>query len=245
MREVLDTLATGAPEMPTSRGIVWVIGVGQQTQNLSVYKARLQEWLQDTPFWEDMARDVSVWGQETYPNMRYWGNADTSRNARTRNLSFFLEHPLLLAGNGSAGDPDSARLPRADLRPTRERCLAVCERLRQHRVLRPRDEAVHLGAGVRGEAPSQSRPHAAPDARFAMAWAPNTSAEPTSARRPACSASAPPAFSIAPASAIREAYEYGGESQAGACGPQGDHQVCDADIAGAEFNLLWTTFLDW
>jgi hypothetical protein len=47
------------------------------------------------------------------------------------------------------------------------------------------------------------------------------------------------------ASAIRESYELGGGSQAGACGPPGDHSWCDADIPGAEFNPLWLTFPGW
>jgi hypothetical protein len=38
MRLLLDTLASGAGQMPPSRGFAWVIGVGQNTQNVSDYK---------------------------------------------------------------------------------------------------------------------------------------------------------------------------------------------------------------
>jgi hypothetical protein len=245
MREVLDTLAAGAPEMPASRGIVWVIGVGQQTQNLSVYKARLQEWLQDTPFWEDMARDVSVWGQETYPNMRFWGNADTSRNARTRNLSLFLQHPLLLAETG----PEATKTARDFLEQTYVPLASAAwpyasgfgntafSDLEMKRFISEQAFAVkHF---------SQSRPHAAPDARFAMAWAPNSQCGTELCTPVSVLIERTAGILDRLASAIREAYEYGGGSQAGACGEPGDHTWCDADIPGAEFNLLWATFPDW
>src|SRR6266508_210177 len=60
MRMLLNTLHAGAPDMPEAKGIVWVIGLGQETKPLSEYQARMQQWLQDGPFWADMAQDVSV-----------------------------------------------------------------------------------------------------------------------------------------------------------------------------------------
>ncbi len=44
-------------------GVAWIIGVGQQTTNVSDYKARSQEWLQDAHFWDAMNGDLDVWGQ--------------------------------------------------------------------------------------------------------------------------------------------------------------------------------------
>ena len=249
MRRVLNTLAAGVPEMPASRGIVWVIGVGQQTQNLSVYKAQLQGWLQDAAFWQDMANDVSVWGQEAYPNMLFWGNADTSRNERTRNLSFFLEHPLLLAESGPA-----TVAPALDVLERTYVPLASAawfyksgfgntgfSDLEMKRFVSEQTFAVkHF---------SQSRPHAAPEARFAMAWAPNNQCGTQQAPLLCMPTNvfAPGTAGIVDrlASAIRESYERGGGSQMGACGTPGDHVWCDADIAGAEFNPLWQTFPDW
>lgn len=245
MRMVLNTLHAGLPEMPSSRGIVWVIGVGQQTQNLSVYKARLQEWFQDAPFWEDMARDVSVWGQETYPNMLFWGNADTSRNDRTRNLSLFLEHPLLLAEAG----PPTVGTALAFLEQTYVPLASAAwpyrsgfgntffSDLEMKRFISEQTFAVkHF---------SQSRPHAAPDARFAMAWAPNSQCG-AELCMPASAFSQRTAGILERlASAIRESYEQGGGSQAGSCGPPGDHSWCEADIPGADFNPRWLTFPDW
>jgi hypothetical protein len=41
----------GAP----AKGVVFVSGMAQSTGDLSTYKANLQRWLQDSPFWTDMA----------------------------------------------------------------------------------------------------------------------------------------------------------------------------------------------
>src|SRR4029077_2860306 len=54
MRQLLNTLHAGAPDMPESKGIVWVIGVGQNTVNVSDYHPQLEEWLQDTAYWQDV-----------------------------------------------------------------------------------------------------------------------------------------------------------------------------------------------
>jgi hypothetical protein len=245
LRLLLNTLAAGVPEMPPSRGVVWVIGVGQQTQNLSVYKPRLQEWFQDTAFWEDMARDVAVWGQETYPNMLFWGNAETSRNERTRNLSLFLQHPLLLA---EAGPPTVATalqfleqtyvpLASAAWRYTSGFGNTSFSDLQMKYFVSEQTFAVkHF---------SQSRPHAAPNGRFALAWAPNNDCGETLCMPPSTFSQSTAGILERLASAIRESYELGGGSQAGACGPPGDHSWCDADILGAEFNPLWLTFPGW
>ena len=60
MRLLLNTLAAGSADMPPAKGIVWTIGVGQGSQNLGPYKGFVQQWLQDAPFWADMAKDVAV-----------------------------------------------------------------------------------------------------------------------------------------------------------------------------------------
>ncbi len=252
MRLLLNTLAAGLPDMPPSQGVVWVIGFGQNATNVSLYKPQLQEWFQDAAFWQDMARDVSVWGQETYPNMLFWGVADASRNERTRNLSLFLEHPLLLV---EAGPPtantardffDQTYVPLASAAwPWASgfgNTMFSADQMK--RFIAEQTFAIkHF---------SQSRPHVAPDGRFAMAWAPNntcTNPKPPPATVPCMD---PKAFAGLTAgilerlaSSIRESYELGGGSQAGACGPPGDHSWCSADIPAAAFNPLWETFPNW
>jgi len=240
MRLLLNTLAAGQPEMPASRGIIWVIGIGQQTRNLSVYKSQLQAWFQDAPFWEDMARDASVWGQEAYPNMLFWGAADTSRNARTRNLALFLEHPLLLVESGppaiqAAHDFfEQAYVPLASAawrHPSGYGNTMFSDDQMKRFISEQTFALKHF---------SQSRPHLALDARFAMAWAPNPNGLDAK-----LFAQLTAGILERLASSIRESYEQGGGSQAGACGAPGDHSWCTADIAGAAFNSLWSTFPSW
>jgi hypothetical protein len=245
MRMLLNALQAGLPEMSASQGIVWVIGVGHGSQNLGVYKSQLQSWLQDAPFWDDMARDVSVWGQEVYPNMLFWGDASVSRNARTRNLSLFLEHPLFLAEAG----PASVGTAREFLQQTYVPLASAAwpyksgfgntwyddEQMRRF-ISEETFALKHF---------SLSRPHAAPAARIAMAWAPNTQCGADYCRPASLFQQRSAAILERLASAIRESYEFGGGSQAGACGPPGDHTWCDAGIDGATFNPLWSTFPDW
>ena len=245
MTLLLDTLAGGAPEMPASRGIVWVIGVGQGTQNVNAYRGQIRNWLRDTPFWQAMSRDVSVWGQEAYPDMRFWGDAAASRNERTRNLSLFLEHPLLLA---EAGPKDAATaldfleqtyvpLASAAWPYTSGFGNTAFSDDQMKRFVSEQTFAVkHF---------SQSRPHSAPEARFAMAWAPNTQCGSSLCAPASVFAQRTAGILERLADAIRESYEQGGGSQAGACGPPGDHSWCDADVPGAAFNPVWSTFPVW
>jgi hypothetical protein len=62
-RDFVRGLYEGA-ELPDARGTVFVIGVGQGTLDLSIYKSNLQAWLTDAPFWQDMTAYVDDWSQE-------------------------------------------------------------------------------------------------------------------------------------------------------------------------------------
>ena len=64
-RDFVRGLYEGAG-LPDVRGAVFVIGVGQATPDLSTYKANLQGWLADAPFWQEMAAYVEDWAQELY-----------------------------------------------------------------------------------------------------------------------------------------------------------------------------------
>ena len=59
-------LYDGDGSLPATKGVAWVIGIGQGTTDLSVYQSRLQEWYADTAFWAAMSRDVSDWMQEVF-----------------------------------------------------------------------------------------------------------------------------------------------------------------------------------
>jgi len=245
MRMLLNALHAGLPEMPESRGIVWAIGVGHGSQNLGPYKSFVEAWLQDAPFWEDMTRDVAVWGQEAYASMPFWGVTEASRNERTRNLSRFLEHPLLLAEGGpvTVGTAldylEQTYVPLANggwPYKTGFGNTFFAEDEMKRFVSEQTFAMKHF---------SQSRPNAAPDERIAFAWAPNTQCG-TDLCNPASVFRQRTARILERlASAIRESYEQGGGSQEGACGPSGDHSWCTAEIPNAVFNPLWLTFGEW
>jgi hypothetical protein len=81
MRAFVRGLYEGAPGMEPLPGVVFVIGLGQTTEDTGSYRETLKEWLADEPFWSDMDRYVRFWAQETYADARNWG-VDAPRNTR-------------------------------------------------------------------------------------------------------------------------------------------------------------------
>jgi hypothetical protein len=238
--------------MPPSRGFAWVIGVGQNTQNVSDYKPQLENWLQDGAFWSDIADDVSIWGQEVYPDMRYWGVADTSRNDRTTNLTAYLEHFLLLGENAPADLKPAVDFLERTYTPLASAAwpwtsgfgnTAFSDDQMKRFIAEETYAVKHF---------SLSRPQLAPDGRIAFAYSPGNNVCPNPDVPGTVKPCDPKLFSQLTAgilerlaSSIHYAYEQGGGSQAGACGPPGDHTWCSADIPNAAFNPLWPTFPDW
>ncbi len=101
IRDFLRGLYDAGGEGPTAKGVVWVVGIGQRVSEVGTYKARLQEWLQDTAFWTDMNAYVSDWSQEVYGDVR--GYAAPGADAATRRdaLVDYLRHSDLLASAGA------------------------------------------------------------------------------------------------------------------------------------------------
>jgi ABC-type cobalt transport system substrate-binding protein len=232
------------------RGVVWISGLGQLTQNLGVYKPNMQAWLQDAGFWTAMQNDVDVWGQEAYPDMRYWGVSDASRHARTDNVNVYLEHPLLLAENG----PPETQTARDFLRATYVPLGSAAWQYKSGfgNTLFPAEQMQRFVSeqvfAVKHF--SLTRPQSAPDGRIAFAWAPTnncgTQANPVPCIDPKLYTQGVDDILARLSLAIREAYEHGGGSQMGACGEPGDYSWCkDVDVTGATFNPAWQTFPDW
>ena len=74
-RNFVHGLYAGDGTQPATRGAVFIIGMGQGTQNLSVYKTNLDGWLSDSAFWNDMNSYVSDWSQELFGDFRNYGVA--------------------------------------------------------------------------------------------------------------------------------------------------------------------------
>jgi hypothetical protein len=100
-REFLRGLYQGNGSHPT-RGVVFVIGVGQPASNLSLYQTALQSWFADSPFWADMSSYVRDWSQEVYGDVRSYAVASVPADERRDYLNDDLQHPLVLANGGPA-----------------------------------------------------------------------------------------------------------------------------------------------
>src|SRR5215471_13689285 len=96
LRELLRGLYEGDGTHPT-KGAAFVIGVGQQATDLSLYQSNLQNWLSDSDFWTDMGKYVSDWSQEVYGDVRYHAVPGESISTRRDYLNDYLQHELVLA----------------------------------------------------------------------------------------------------------------------------------------------------
>jgi hypothetical protein len=96
MRDLVHGLYDGDGG-PPAKGVVFVVGIGQPTASLATYKARLESWLQDAGFWNDMAAYVSDFLQENYGDVRNYGVAGADVATRLAYLNAYLEHVLQLA----------------------------------------------------------------------------------------------------------------------------------------------------
>jgi hypothetical protein len=96
------------------KGIVFTAGVGQSTPDLSIYKANLQNWLQDSTFWNAIGNDTSDFAYETYGDARDYAVAGSSPQQRRDALVQYLGHVETLANVG----PDAAAAARSVLQQT-------------------------------------------------------------------------------------------------------------------------------
>ena len=101
-RNFVRGLAIGDGTQPAVRGAVFIIGMGQDTINLSVYKTNLEAWLDDAAFWDDMGRYVSDWSQELFGDFRDYGVAGAPLAARRDALDAYLQHVIVHAEAGPA-----------------------------------------------------------------------------------------------------------------------------------------------
>jgi hypothetical protein len=99
-RNFVHGLFDGDGTLPTAKGVVWMIGMGQGLTDTTTYKTNLENWLQDTPFWSDMSAYVSDWSQEVYGDFRNYGVAGSTLPTRRDYLNDFLQHVLVLANAG-------------------------------------------------------------------------------------------------------------------------------------------------
>jgi len=239
-RAFVRGLHDGVAGMPAVRGAVFVVGLDQRLADTSVYKATLKGFLRDDAFWADMDANVRFFAQETYPDSRSWGVPGSSRAERARFFNDYLQHLDELAEAG----PDEIGVARAFLRgaylplassawpwKTAFGDTDISVEQMQNFVSTQVFSIRHYAG---------SHPGGAPAERIGFAYAPN----PAAVSRPDF-ASGNGLILDRLASSLNRAYDRGGGSQMGACGPPGEHDWCESEREGAIFNAAWQLLQSW
>ena len=231
-REFVRGLFDGG-EQPDAKGTVFMVGVGQGTPDLSVYKTSLQGWLTDSAFWQDMAAYVEDWAQELYGDVRSYAVAGADLATRRDALNTYLQHQLALARAGPESSAAARSFLEAAYSPLANAAwqwesafgwTSVGADLMQHFVSAQTYALRH--ADVAG---ARSRDH------WGFAWAPRNHA----AMPPGEFTAQTRAILDRLAAAIRDSAS--GEPGLGACGSS----WCGGEVPGAWFNSAWSTFAFW
>ena len=240
VRELVRGLFDAGGEQPPAPGVVFVVGVGQRVTSVATYKARLQEWLQDSPFWVDMNAYVGDWAQEVYGDVRSYAAPGSSVSQRRDALTDYLDHSDLLARAGGADSGTASAFFSRTASPLGSAAwqwdgsfgwtlvdAPLMQQFVSTQVYAMRSHDASLGR---------------PDDRWGFAWAPrNPGSVPKNEF-----ASAAGAVLDRLAAAIRDS---GGDSPADpgvlACGPPGKNLWCGGDLAGAALTPSWATFRTW
>jgi hypothetical protein len=240
LRELLRGLYQGDGTHPT-RGAVFVIGVGQQTSDVSLYQSNLQNWMSDSAFWADMATYVSDWSQEVYGDVRNYAVPGVPTSVRRDYLNDYLQHKLVLAGVGPA-TIDTAR----SYLQTAYSPLANAAWERESGYGWTMVPAEQMAGYVSAQVYSLryfSTSTGQPADHWGFAWAPRN-------------ASGIPAGDFAAQSglvldrlgaAVRDSGQMVDPEDPGsaACGPPGQNLWCVGDLEGARLNEAWKSFRVW
>ena len=232
VRDVVRGLYDGPGDLSPSSGAVFIVGLGQGTINLSVYKPNLENWIEDEPFWLDVDGAARWWAQEVYSDPHYVCVGSESLDTRASFINDFTEHVANLAEVSPVARSAASYLERSFV-PLMNAVWLSSSGYGNTRI--PLDAMqAHVSAQVYAtRAFADSYPY--PTGRLGFAWA----------RLP----DAPdPELSLLAqrlASSIHYAYDRGGGFALGACSPDGDEDGCWCDVDGAYFNPAWQTFYTW
>jgi hypothetical protein len=238
-RDFVHGLFDGDGTLPTAKGVVWTIGIGQALTDPGTYKTNLENWLQDTPFWSDMTAYVSDWSQEVYGDFRNYGVAGSLLPTRRDYLNDFLQHVLVLA---SAGPPTIATA-RSYLQnaytPLANAAWAYTSGYGWTSI--PYDQMENYVSAETYALRSFSATQA--QDRMGFAWAPTNSLGLSSTDF----ATQTGAILTRLAAAIHDSAQTvdPNDPGAGACGPLDQNLWCNGQIGGAWFNDAWKSFQFW
>jgi len=116
IRDLVRGLHDGDGSQPQVKGMVYVVGTGQNDVGFAQYKANLESWYQDQDFWADMTSYVSGFFQEDYGDVRNYAISGQDANARATLLDAYLMHPLALVD--ASGAPPTVATAKAFLDST-------------------------------------------------------------------------------------------------------------------------------
>lgn len=108
VEQLVEGLYAGQGADRPAQGIVFMIGVGQNSVSFPEYTASLESWFQDTTFWSTMAADVSDFLFETYGDVRNYAVAGEDPATRIEFLNDYLQAPLALVSAPNAPATDAA-----------------------------------------------------------------------------------------------------------------------------------------
>jgi hypothetical protein len=235
MREFLRGLYSGDGAVPQAKGTVYITGMAQSTADLSTYKARLQDWYADAPFWSDMSAYVSDWSQELYGDVRNYAVAGAAIDARRDYLNEYFQHELALADVG----PETVAAAHSFLHATYSPLANAAWQWDASfgwtnvPVAQMQDYVSAQTSALRAYAAATAQP----TDHFGFAWAPkNLTALPLADFNAQTGA-----LLDRLALALRDS----GESAGAACGLPTEPQWCVAELAGASFTEAWKTFATW
>jgi hypothetical protein len=240
IRDFLRGLFDAGGEGPAARGVVFVVGIGQRVPEVATYKARMQEWLQDSAFWADMNTYVSDWSQEVYGDLRGYAAPGAPTDGRREALVEYLHHPDLLAAAGGAASGtanaffENASSPLAN--------AAWQWGSGYGWTLAPSDLMRHFVSAQVYALRNRAVRAARPSDHWGFAWAPHNA-----------SAFLPADFTFQSgevldrlATAIRDsATDTPPDPGARACGPDGRYTWCAGDLEGAALTPNWRAFRGW
>jgi hypothetical protein len=240
IREFLRGLYEGDGTHPT-QGTAFIVGVGQQTTDVSQYQNNLQNWFSDTAFWTDMSTYVSDWSQETYGDVRNYAVPGAPISQRRDYLNDYLQHEIVLANAG----PSTIETARAYIQSAYSPLAnAAWERESGYgwTMVPSADMAGYVSAQVYAMRYFTAK-SGEPQDHWGFAWAPRNGSGLSSTDF----ANQTNAILDRLGAAIRDSAQTDVASNPGsaACGPGGQNVSCVGDLQGAHFNDAWKAFQVW
>jgi PKD repeat protein len=239
MRDLIRGLYTGDGSGPGVPGLVWTVGIGQSTGDLSTYKTNLKAWLPDTAFWTDMSQYVRFWSQEVFGDVRDWAVPGVDLGTRRDRLTDYVEHVSVLAEVSPAAAASANAFLRAADAPLAN-CAWAYSANYGYTLVPVATMQAYVASQVYALRHYQGGSSWLDGDSFGCAWTPENNLNLKSSDFVSQSA----AILDQLAAAIHNSDPAGvSDPGSGACGPDGS--ACSADVPGAAFNPAWQIFHTW